>query len=269
MEAHGCPTCERVFDTRRGLGVHHSRVHDERLPNRECDNCGEQFYCEYAKKYCSDACHDEAVSFEGEDNPNYRGGKTTTTCERCDAEFEYYESEKDGLYCPACVQSEDWRDVPIVEGEDHPRWNGGKREYDCAACGETVERYPGNTGEVTTCDEDCRAAWLSEAFTGEGHPNWQGGDVGNYGPGWNRVRREALERDDHECQHCGKTREEIGRNPDVHHIVPVRAFASAEDSERTDAHRLANVVSLCVDCHRRADVGAIPTATLRSTVAAA
>jgi ribosomal protein L37AE/L43A len=154
-----------------------------------------------------------------------------------------------------------------MEGEDHPRWSGGKAAYDCAACGETVERYPSRTGEVTTCDEGCRAEWLSEAFTGEGHPNWEGGDVGPYGPGWSRVRREALERDDHECQHCGKTREEIGRNPDVHHIVPVRAFAAAGGRERADAHRLDNVVSLCVDCHRKADFGEISKERLRSYVA--
>lgn len=72
-----CPSCGDEFDTRRGLGVHHSSAHDERLPNRECAHCESEFYCEYERKYCSDDCRDRAVSFEGENNPNYRGGKET------------------------------------------------------------------------------------------------------------------------------------------------------------------------------------------------
>ncbi len=103
-----CPTCKSAFDTRRGLGVHHSLVHDEQLPNRECANCGEEFYSSYAKKYCTKECYYENVSFENEENPNYRGGKKSTECEICGAEFEYYPSEKKGLYCSDCVEDESW-----------------------------------------------------------------------------------------------------------------------------------------------------------------
>ena len=92
MGEFGCPTCGRVFDSRRGLGVHHSVVHDEKLPNRECAACGEKFHAEYEKQYCSEECHDEAVSYQGEANPHYQGGKETTGCEICGAEFEYYPS---------------------------------------------------------------------------------------------------------------------------------------------------------------------------------
>jgi hypothetical protein len=131
-------------------------------------------------------------------------------------------------------------------------------EFDCAVCRTTIERYPSNvTGEVTVCDRDCLSDWLSEEFTGDGHPNWKGGDTGNYGPGWNRVRREALERDGHECVVCGATKADIGRNPDVHHIIPVRVFAESEEYEKTDAHRLDNVISLCLPCHRKADFGQV------------
>lgn len=105
METHECPTCGRSFDTRRGLGVHHSHAHDERLPNRECDRCGERFYSESARAYCSEACHDAAVSYTGEDNPNYRDAKETTACEICGSTFEYYPSEKKGLFCPDCVET--------------------------------------------------------------------------------------------------------------------------------------------------------------------
>jgi len=82
------------------------------------------------------------------------------------------------------VQLENWRHRPAVTGENNPRWNGGKREVDCDVCDATVERYPHRlTGEVVLCSDDCRAEWLSEAFTGEGHPNWRGGGNANYGSG--------------------------------------------------------------------------------------
>ncbi|MFB6142535.1 MAG: HNH endonuclease [Halorientalis sp.] len=238
-------------------------MHDERLPNRECDRCGASFYCESARAYCSEECHDEAVSYTGADNPNYRGGKEATTCDICGEEFEYYPSEKEGLYCSECVENEQWRYRPTVSGADHPRWNGGKITVDCTVCGETVRRHPNQlTGEATLCSRRCHAEWLSDAFAGEGHPNWEGGDTGPYGKGWARVRRQALERDGYECAVCGKGRADIGRNPDVHHIVPVRVFEQAEEYDREDAHVLPNVVSLCVACHRKADFGRIPKGDL-------
>lgn len=265
--AYSCPTCHEEFDSRRGLGVHHSQVHDERLPNRECANCGEEFYCEYEKTYCSESCHDEGVSYQGTAARNYQGKIESTDCEICGTEFEYYPSEKEGLYCSECVENEDWREPPSLEGEDHPRWKGGKLELECEVCDATVERYPSNvTGEVTVCSENCRAEWLSDSFAKSGHPNWEGGDNGSYGKGWNAVRRRALERDGYECVVCGKSREEIGRNPDVHHVVPVRRFAASESHSKSDAHYLDNVVSLCVDCHRKADFGQLSKARLRSLI---
>ncbi len=250
--------CESQFGSRRGLGVHHSSVHGKRLPNRDCAKCGVQFYSEYKKKYCSDECRDAAVTYEGMDNPNYRGGKETTSCDLCGASFEYYPSENEGLYCPDCVETEQWREQPPLEGDNNPQWKGGKLKLECAACNESVRRYPSDvTGEVTVCDRDCLSDWLSAEFTGDGHPNWKGGDTGNYGPGWNRVRREALERDGHECVLCGATKADISRNPDVHHIVPVRVFAESDGCEKTDAHRLDNVISLCLPCHRKADFGQV------------
>ena len=149
MAEYDCPACSAAFDSRRGLGVHRSRVHDERLPNRECEECGSQFYSSYEKKYCSEECRERRVTFVGSENPNYDGGKERTECVLCEAEFTFYPSEKPGLYCPACVETEDWREPPVIEGDDHPRWSGGKIELSCAACGELIKRYPSH---VTGCN---------------------------------------------------------------------------------------------------------------------
>jgi hypothetical protein len=237
------------------------------LPNRECDECGSDFYSEYEKRYCSETCRDEAVSFEGEKNPNYRGGKTKTVCEHCGSQFEYYRSEKEGRYCPDCVEAITWQTTPTLTGDDNPCWQGGPLNFECEICGESVERYPADvTDEIVVCSEQCRREWLSTEFTGEGHPHWKGGGNIEYGPGWNEVRQKALERDGFSCVVCGATKEELGRNPDVHHLIPVRVFREADGHTVADAHYLDNVVSLCPACHRKAEFGKISRETLREFV---
>lgn len=200
----------------------------------------------------------------GADNPNYRGAKESTECERCGEAFEFYPSEKEGRFCAACVEGNDWQEPPSLSGENHPRYGGGKRTVTCDVCGAGIERYPSEIGDgATLCGEACRAAWLSEAFSGSGHPNWQGGGTGPYGQGWAAVRERALVRDGYSCVVCGATATELGRNPDVHHVVPVREFVEEPVLTERDAHTLDNVVCLCGPCHRRAEFGRYSPAELR------
>lgn len=247
--------------------MHHTFVHGEQLPNQTCANCGEAFHESFTKKFCSESCRREQVGFEAEASPNYRDAKESTACEICGAPFEYYPSEKAGRFCPDCVEDEPWRSPPVAEGPDHPRWKGGKVRRACVVCGGFVERYPsGFVSEVVLCSESCRGEWLSRSFEGEGHPNWKGGGNQEYGSGWRTVREKALERDGYRCVGCGATRTELGRNPDVHHIVPVRSFAKSEAHDTGAAHRLDNVVSHCISCHRKAEFGKISRETLRALI---
>lgn len=187
-----------------------------------------------------------------------------TQCECCDETFEYYPSNKKGRYCATCVERNEWQTPPSLSGSDNPRWNGGKRTVSCDVCGESVERHPSNIGDTVVCSESCRRAWLSTTMRGSNHPNWKGGDIGPYGPGWARTRQRALERDDYRCRLCNRSAADIGRNPDVHHIVPLRWFAESTEHTRADAHTLENVISLCSACHRQADYGYVSRETLRS-----
>lgn len=141
MNEFECPTCGRQFDTRRGLGVHHVLAHNERLPNRTCAHCDGAFYSDYEKKYCSLGCRESAVSFEGERNPNYRGAKRAANCRICGSEFEYYPSDKEGLFCAECVDKNEWQNPP---GSSGPDTRDGRVER-----GQFLVPYAGKTSNAT------------------------------------------------------------------------------------------------------------------------
>jgi predicted HNH restriction endonuclease len=48
---------------------------------------------------------------------------------------------------------------------------------------------------------------------------------------------------------CGITSKELGKEMDVHHIIPFRLFDSDEQ-----ANKMNNLVSLCPSCHHRDEV---------------
>lgn len=72
-------------------------------------------------------------------------------------------------------------------------------------------------------------------------------DANDYGIGWEAQRNRARQRDVYRCQLCGDV--EQGRSHHVHHKIPFRNFASA-----TEANHLANLITLCPRCHRRAEL---------------
>lgn len=87
--------------------------------------------------------------------------------------------------------------------------------------------------------------------TGRDSPTWRGGyshkqTVRDLLPGTSfyTQRKEVLERDNYTCQMCGRHEGEIGREPDVHHIVPVLCGG-------TNATEL--MISLCPSCHTTAE----------------
>ncbi len=78
----------------------------------------------------------------------------------------------------------------------------------------------------------------------------------DYGPNWAAQRDAARARDGNECQQCG-ARSRDGKQLDVHHITPFRAFGfvpGVNDSYRL-ANRLENLITLCPTCHRRVERG--------------
>jgi hypothetical protein len=105
-------------------------------------------------------------------------------------------------------------------------------------------------------------AWISEneerkqkisiAFTGEKHPNWQGGvsrGYGSYrGENWKTQRLKALKRDGFKCLECGMNNDEhmekYGNGLHVNHIHPFHNF-----TDYRKANVLSNLETLCVSHH--------------------
>ena len=81
----------------------------------------------------------------------------------------------------------------------------------------------------------------------------------DYGPNWAKQRDLARARDEYRCQVCGAL--ETDRSHHVHHKTPFRAFISklgaGEVGQGSQFYELANhldnLVTLCSNCHRRAE----------------
>lgn len=80
---------------------------------------------------------------------------------------------------------------------------------------------------------------------------WRG-DQNVYGPGWLKIRAQVRLRDGYRCQVCGAAEEE--REHDVHHITPLRAFQDSNGLVNyARANQMENLVTLCPNCHHRAE----------------
>jgi 5-methylcytosine-specific restriction endonuclease McrA len=81
-----------------------------------------------------------------------------------------------------------------------------------------------------------------------------------YGKNWYSQKKKALARDRFTCQKCGYRgyKKLNGRlTVEVHHQVPIREFADIVSGkiDYENANHLANLITLCVPCHKTADGG--------------
>ncbi len=144
-------------------------------------------------------------------------------CAHCGKERYFAPSNAHRLYCSTdCYWAARW---------------GSDRQEDrtCPVCS-TVFRVQLSKTQVC-CSIECRRQHYSNIRRGEQSHFWRGGKTAPYHTDWKSVRREALDRDHHQCVLCGGN-----DRLQVHHKNPYRYSQS---------HALDNLVTLCRSCHSR------------------
>lgn len=236
-----------------------------------CENCGKVYKDAYnaKRKFCCRQCGTE-----------YAVKQRVCTCLTCGKIFTKYPASK-GLYC-----SRECYDFS-KRGKHPHNYSGGPVEVKCVICGSTftVDKHRVTTAKTCSyacsgklratnekrtcvhCGKEfkiwkprknsarfCSRKCQGEHYRGDNSPCWKGGRFPYYGKSWNDQRKAARKRDGYRCQHCGITQKKLGRQLDVHHIVPRSEF----NGDEAKANALSNLISLCKSCHRKAETGKIP-----------
>lgn len=183
---YGCPNCNEVFGSQRGMRIHHTTKHpdSESLTQTvvECDSCGSDIKKRksqvYERNFCNEGCQSEWQSNNrsGEDNPRYN--RVNVECDWCSSELLRIESRVKGRnFCDKNCQGE-WKSKNLV-GEESPTWKDNEVEVECDNCGEVLTRPQSRVEDNNRnfCDTGCNGEWESRNLVGEEHPSWKGGDV--------------------------------------------------------------------------------------------
>lgn len=107
---------------------------------------------------------------------------TDVECAYCGETFrkDVYEAKQyEHHFCPDKDCHSNWCSENLT-GEDNPFWQGGNVIVECEWCGDELERYPAEIedGKNYFCNQgECVAKYESEQYSGEGNPNWKGGEV--------------------------------------------------------------------------------------------
>ncbi len=119
----------------------------------------------------------------------------------------------------------------------------------CTCCGKAIQvpQWLFEEGlRLHFCSEACRKRWTSESDLDgdgliqlDGRPEYRGGN-------WEIQSQRARERDRYTCRICSVTERELGKQLDVHHVIPFRLFQSP-----VEANKLSNLISVCHSCHMK------------------
>lgn len=256
--------CSSSFESAKGRNTHEGRIHglSKDAEIVDCKGCGSEVKKDASKSsrndsnFCSRSCFNDWKARQS--------SKSTLICRNCSSEFEGYDREYRNFFCSKNCYHE-WQRNNGFEGEDHPLW----KRKECVCRHENCQRefYVSNSrfsGETAHfCSDECRRDWMSNGdnapykvgddpprYTGESHPMWRGGHESYYGSNWRKMREKTLERDNYVCVVCGRGEDVLGRQPDVHHIIPLREFKEPED-----ANYLDNLVTLCNKHHMMVEHG--------------
>lgn len=209
-----------------------------------CQHCGIMFPVRWPRnpnKYCSRECKSASP------RPSSRKAPLICTCKQCGQSFESRHRNNPNTYCSLTCRNEAYQKPKQLAFMFGTKLSGVP--YTCEQCGASGFTHPCMKTR-RFCSDECRLLWFSQHFRGERSPQWLGGQPNYYGPNWRQQRDAARERDQHTCQHCGVTSDQLPRAIAVHHIVPFRSFPREQYEE---ANRLSNLICLCGSCHQRTE----------------
>jgi 5-methylcytosine-specific restriction endonuclease McrA/ribosomal protein L31 len=251
-----CIRCGDVFDTRPARAdsaKYCSRDCMRKLEAKEthhCEVCGESFTIykssQKTSRFCGQDCYtdwlrENAVS--GEDHPQYKA-KVEIVCDGCGETFEVHQCRADtAKFCSNSCSSK-------------------QEEYNCAWCGENFKARPRDVAR-RFCSTECAHEWRREnALSGQEHHSWRGGytiyeavkKLIRDEP-WDTTAARIRERDNHECQVCGKHTSEQDRALTANHI-PALLDGGCNADEL--------LMAVCDECHHKAEayVRALPEVEL-------
>lgn len=204
------------------------RIATQDIPRikRVCEQCGKTFSLAPFRlkrspcRFCSRHCWREST----------RTGEYHN-CEVCGKSFYVGGKEiktRSGRWCSmACSRI--------------PQRRGLNRE--CRTCGKKFYVQQGHLkkseGNGFYCSQICKGPRVREL-------KFRGGKQ-RYGTNWVAQAESARERDNYECQSCGRPQGK--RKLHVHHIESRRSFGS----DYLSANDLSNLVTLCARCHIRVE----------------
>lgn len=169
-----------------------------------------------------------------ENNGNYRGGKQCACCPVCGKTFSKWPSQHKVTCGDSCYR--EWQRLTTsARGLN-------KITVKCATCSREIKRFPSQVQERNYCNRYCLAADNPKVAHMNG--NWKGGK-------WKYIKDQISMRDDHRCVICG-----FDYSIQIHHITPLHKGGDNSAS---------NLITLCPNHHKMADLGIINVEHLRNT----
>lgn len=256
-----CMACYRAYQKTPAYTTDYNRPSRTDLKPVPCANCEKQIVRNPSTKrngekadkvYCDRKCYNEHRASIRD--------RITGQCKNCATDLSIaITGSASSVYCSMECRVEHKRPEP------RPCVNC-KVVFEPIRYNKTDDRYVWDDS-ARICSNQClrefyrtnqdRKDKISAAFTGDKHPNWQGGSshhLGRFrGSDWQLLRGKVMKRDKYKCKHCGIGKKEqlelYGRMFSVNHIIPFHQLSG----NTVAANKMSNLETLCDSCHTKAD----------------
>lgn len=170
-----------------------------------------------------------------DNNGNWRGGKIKSACPVCGDTFYTYTHKNRRVTCGKDMCYRTWQGLTTAAR------GSSKVITKCNYCGRELRLFPSQVKERNYCNRFCLAK--DNPKNGNNNGNWRGGR-------WRYIQEQVFIRDEYRCAICG-----FDLAVDAHHIT-ARTKGGTND--------FSNLITLCPNHHRLADLGIISVEHLRN-----